>query len=110
MSPSCATTTPRSATRRIPTTYDVAFPDDAERDRLSVGLRLIHVIPHAVVLFFLLIAWFVTSIIAWFAILFTGTYPEALYQFGVGVMRWQVRVESHALLLRDEYPPFSFAP
>ena len=93
-----------------PTTYDAAFPDDANRDRLSVGLRIIYLIPHAVVLIFLLIAWLVTSIVAWFAILFTGAYPEGLYEFGVGVMRWQIRVESYALLLRDEYPPFTFAP
>jgi hypothetical protein len=62
------------------------------------------------VLFFLNIAWFVTSVIAWFAILFTGAYPEGLYKFGVGVMRWGVRVESYALLMRDEYPPFTFEP
>jgi len=93
-----------------PTSYDVAFPGDADRDRLSVGLRLIYLIPHAIVLLFLFIAWFVTSVIAWFAILFTGTYPEGLYEFGVGVMRWDVRVESYALLMRDEYPPFSLQP
>jgi hypothetical protein len=59
------------------------------------------------VLFFLNIAWFVTSVIAWFAILFTGEYPAGLYRFGVGVMRWGIRVESYALLMRDEYPPFT---
>ena len=73
-----------------------------------MGLRLLYVIPHAIVLFFLLIAWFVTTVIAWFAILFSGNYPSGLYEFGVGVMRWQVRVEAYVLLMRDEYPPFSF--
>ena len=61
-------------------------------------------------LFFLGIAWGFTSLIAWFAILFTGAYPEGLYKFGVGVMRWSVRVESYSLLMRDEYPPFSMEP
>ena len=93
-----------------PTTYEVAYPDDDNRDRLSVGLRIFYLIPHVVVLLFLFIAWFVTTVIAWFAILFTGNYPAGLYEFGVGVMRWEIRVESYALLLRDEYPPFSFAP
>ena len=93
-----------------PTTYEVTHPPDANRDRLSVGLRIIYAIPHLVVLFFLGIAWFVTTIVAWFAILITGAYPVGLYEFGVGVMRWQVRVESYLLLLRDEYPPFSFDP
>jgi hypothetical protein len=88
-----------------PTTYDVAFPDGS-RDRLSVGLRVIYVIPHAIALFFVNIAWLVTSVIAWFAILFTGAYPEGLYRFAVGAMGWNINVESYLLLLRDEYPPF----
>jgi hypothetical protein len=92
-----------------PTTYQVDYPV-GDRDRVSVGLRLIYVIPHAIVLFFLNIAWLVTSVMAWFAILFTGAYPESLYHFGVGVMRWNVRVESFVLLMRDEYPPFRLAP
>lgn len=45
--------------------------------------------------------------VAWFAILFTGRYPAGLYEFGVGVLRWNTRVEAYLLLLRDEYPPFS---
>ncbi|MBV8160120.1 MAG: DUF4389 domain-containing protein [Acidimicrobiia bacterium] len=93
-----------------PTTYETTFPEDGERNRLSVGLRIVYAIPHLVVLFFLSIGWFVTTLIAWFAILFTGAYPEGLYDFGIGVMRWQVRVESYLLLLRDEYPPFNFEP
>jgi hypothetical protein len=65
------------------------------------------VIPHGIILFFLGIAWFVTTVVAWFAILFTGNYPAGLYDFGVKVWRWQVRVETYLLLMRDEYPPFS---
>jgi hypothetical protein len=53
------------------------------------------------------IAWGITTVIAWFAILFTGRYPEGLYRFGVGVLQWNLRVEAYVLLLRDEYPPFS---
>jgi hypothetical protein len=75
-----------------------------------VGLRLVYVIPHAVALLFVNVAWFVTSVVAWFAILFTGDYPEGLYRFGVGAMRWNVRVESYVLLMRDEYPPFRLSP
>lgn len=92
-----------------PVTYALDFPD-APRNRWSVGLRIFYVIPHVIVLFFLGIAWAITSVIAWFAILFTGSYPEGLYRFAVGVMRWHVRVESYMLLMRDEYPPFSMEP
>jgi Domain of unknown function (DUF4389) len=92
-----------------PITYEVSYPA-GERDRLSVGLRLIYAIPHLILLIFINIAWLVTSVIAWFAILFTGAYPGGLYRFAVGAMRWNARVQSYLLLLRDEYPPFTFQP
>lgn len=81
---------------------------EGERDKTSVALRIIYAIPHILILWALGVAWFVTTVIAWFAILFTGTYPEGLYNFGVGVFRWSMRVEAYLLLLVDEYPPFSF--
>jgi hypothetical protein len=77
------------------------------RDRLTVGFRPIIALPHIVMLWFLGVAWAFTTIIAWFAILFTGAYPPSLYGFGIGVMRWSTRVEAYLLLLHDEYPPFS---
>lgn len=81
---------------------------EGERDKTSIALRLIYAIPHILILWALGVAWFITTVIAWFAILFTGTYPEGLYNFGVGVFRWSLRVEAYLLLLVDEYPPFSF--
>lgn len=91
-----------------PARFAVEYPE-GPRDRLSVGLRLIYAIPHVIILFFLSIAWLVTTVIAWFAILFTGQYPQGLAEFGLNVMRWSVRVEAYLLLLRDEYPPFSLS-
>jgi len=86
----------------------VDFPAVIEgRNRWTVGFRLLLAIPQAIVLFFVLIAWVVTAIIGWFAVLFTGRYPDGLWQFGQGAMRWTLRVEAYLLLLRDEYPPFS---
>ena len=90
-----------------PVTYEVAFPE-GPRNFWSVLLRIIYGIPHIIVLFFLGIAWFITAVIAWFAILFTGSYPEGLARFGVGYLRWVARFETYMLLMRDEYPPFSF--
>jgi hypothetical protein len=78
------------------------------RSRLTVGFRLILIIPHLIVVALLSIAWWVTTFVAWFAILFTSQYPQGLYEFAVGVLRWFIRVESYLLLLVDEYPPFSF--
>jgi uncharacterized protein DUF4389 len=77
------------------------------RPRDVIALRPLLVIPHLVVLAFLLVAWLVTTVCAWFAILFTGSYPASLYSFGGGVMRWALRVEAYALLLVDVYPPFT---
>ena len=48
------------------------------------------------------------AIVAWFAILFTGTYPRGMFDFVVGVGRWSTRVWAYAfLLVTDVYPPFS---
>jgi hypothetical protein len=77
------------------------------RHRVVVGLRILLAIPHIIVLFFVHLAWGFTTIVAWLIILFTGNYPQGLYEFGVGALRWRLRVETYMLLMVDEYPPFS---
>ncbi|MBI3400376.1 MAG: DUF4389 domain-containing protein [Acidobacteria bacterium] len=79
------------------------------RDRVTVGLRLFLAIPHFILLFFIVFAWWITAIVSWFLILITGEYPGGLYEFGVGTLRWLLRVEAYVLLLVDEYPPFSLS-
>jgi hypothetical protein len=88
---------------------EIDYPD-VERDlnRWLPIVKWLLAIPHYFVLVFLSIFAFFAVIIAWFAILFTGQYPKALFDFVVGVGRWWLRVEAYTtLLVTDRYPPFT---
>jgi hypothetical protein len=88
---------------------DLVYPNvKAELGRGWPLIKWFLAIPHYIVLACLAIAVCVVWIIAWFAILFTGSYPRGLFGFTTGVMRWSLRVEAYAfLLITDKYPPFS---
>ena len=91
---------------------DLRYPDvPNDLNRWLPLVKWFLAIPHYIVLFFLGIAAFVSVVIAWFAILFTGRYPRGLFDFVVGFGRWVLRVGAYAFLLTtDRYPPFSLAP
>jgi hypothetical protein len=90
---------------------DLDYPNVSEDlNRWLPLVKWLLAVPHYVVLLFLGAAAAIAVVIAWFAVLFTGRYPRAIFDFVEGVLRWALRVEAYAfLLVTDRYPPFSLA-
>jgi hypothetical protein len=88
---------------------EVDYPDvDRDLNRWLPLVKWLLAIPHYIVLVFLSIGAVFAIVIAWFAILITGRYPQPLFNYVVGVSRWGLRVSAYAfLLVTDRYPPFS---
>ena len=79
----------------------------SESNRLTVAFRAILAIP--IVIFAGLLIYIVEfiALVAWFAILFTGRFPDSMLRISQGVIRSVMRAHSYAFLLVDQYPPFS---
>ena len=90
-----------------------AYPVQVEAERQEEYNRFLPLvkwllaIPHYFVLFFLFIGVFFAKIIAFFAVLITGRYPEGIFNFVTGVLRWSWNVTAYVYLLTDKYPPFA---
>lgn len=88
-----------------PATYECDYVE--ERSRLTTFFRLILAIPLLFVGFFYGIAALFAVIAAWFAVVFTGRYPEGLFNFVSGYVRWSAQFNGYCYLLTDKYAPFT---
>jgi Domain of unknown function (DUF4389) len=95
-----------------PLSFRVDYPDKLNRILnlpIFIGLMIkaILLIPHLIILVFLILVGMVVLFIAQFAILFTGSFPTGMHGFLVGIGRWSTRVNAYLYALTDQYPPFS---
>jgi hypothetical protein len=79
-----------------------------KRSRSKTGFRFILVIPWFLLGSVFIFAAYIVAFLAWFAIIFTGRYPEGLYSFNAGVLRFVARTYGFTYLQTDEWPPFGF--
>jgi len=98
------TTDPGSDPLRV----DVA-PQLENRNRFSVGLRIILIIPILVYTAVIVVATILAVVVAAFAVLFTGRWPRGLRAFTINAGRLTLRVGAYARLLTDTYPSFSLS-
>jgi hypothetical protein len=93
-----------------PHPFRLVNSDDLKRSRLTVLVRLLLVIPHAIWLtLYALVALFVT-IFNWFATLITGRPPQWVNRWMTRFLRYWVYVTAYLNLLANPYPPFHGSP
>jgi hypothetical protein len=86
---------------------DLDYPVAAQLNRWLPLVKWLLVLPHFIIVNLLGVLQVIAVLIAWLAILFTGSYPRPLFTFMLNVERWILRVEAYAfLLITDRYPPF----
>jgi uncharacterized membrane protein len=90
-------------------TVTVLIDHAQKRSRLTALFRILLAIPVIIVAYVYELVTLIAVIIAWFALLITGRYPEGLYNFVAGFVRFYLRLTGYLFLAVDAYPPFSGA-
>ena len=89
----------------------IEYPNaETDLNRILPIFKWLLAIPHYIVLIVLGVLAVLATILAWLLILLTGRYPQGMFEFVVGVLRWSYRVGAYAfLLVTDRYPPFQLS-
>lgn len=90
-----------------PVQYEADF--NPEPNRWTTFFRLILAIPWFIVAAFWGLVFIFTHLIAWVAIIILGRYPQWLFEFNAGVVRFGVRTSAWIYLQTDEWPPFGLS-
>jgi hypothetical protein len=91
-------------------TLDIPYPETLSRGTLLLKsfLGFIYVlIPHGFILYFRFLWTAILMFLAFWVVLFTGSYPQSWHEFNVGTLRWGLRVNLYMSFMSDDYPPFS---
>jgi len=93
-----------------PVNVTAEYPERSSRPLAFCGLTFLIkgllLLPHIIVLYFLSIVAVLAQLVGYVAIIITGWYPRGLFDFQVGVLRWNLRTSAWFLSIVDEYPPF----
>ncbi|HZO36688.1 MAG TPA: DUF4389 domain-containing protein [Solirubrobacteraceae bacterium] len=89
---------------RYPVQYEADYVE--RRSRLTTFFRWLLAIPHLIVISVLGFFAYIVVIVAWFALLFTARWPQGMYNFTAGVLRYAARLYGYLHLATDTYPPF----
>jgi Domain of unknown function (DUF4389) len=84
-----------------------SIDEPVELNRWLPLVKWLLAIPHYIVLIVLFIGLIFVKLVAFFAVIITGTYPQGLRDYAVGVFRWMTRVQTYVYFMTDVYPPFS---
>jgi len=94
-----------------PIRLEADYPPESSRLLALVGIlfgiKVLLLVPHLFLQWFVSLAAGIVAFIGYFIVLFTGRYPRGMWEFVLGALRWQIRINAWQLSLVDRYPPFS---
>jgi hypothetical protein len=90
-----------------PITYEADF--DPTPNRWTTFFRLLLAIPWFIVAIFWGLLFYVTHFVAWVVVIIIGRYPEGLYNFNAGIVRFGIRLSAWVYLQTDQWPPFGLS-